>query len=938
MAGVTKVMRRVGGWIIPVLALMFIGWSGLELQPDSAPLPTPSPAQGGAFPTPLLPRDGGRGVGSYVPDGASAAPWPTLTARYGLAATPAVSLAVGPDNALWIGGLAGVTRWDGQRAEVWSKADGLGDEWVSALAVVDGVVWAGTHGGGLARFDPANPGQPWRRLTVPARQDARLAQQMERLAVTALTAGPDGSLWVGAYGVGLLRVHGDQVERISNGPPSPWITALAVAPNGDLWLGTSGEGVARFDGQTWTVYTQSLPDPAIRSLTVDNQGRVYVGTGLGLAVRQGDAWRVFGPADGLPDRRVISLGVDGGGTVWAGTPTGLAARRGDRWEPVEAARLPSRYVTALVAYTLEGATSAAAGLAVATPGGVSLSAAQSLPAPPAFLPVVFVHGWRGAPFASVYASEARFLARWLAERGQLIEYAPGIDSGDTLFANAARLRDFVAEVRRRTGAPKVHLIGHSMGGLTARAYLESALYQGDVASLTTLGSPHSGAVQWRDYLLHEIKRGSAEPSARELLPEHVALFNQLGQKPADVPYYLYGGDITQREGLEWLNFWPPTDTIVDLWSALSLRGPGVTPIETQDLHGWAAGSVEADIPSYLWPADNFRATLRDILSGQAPGPLPPLTPVERPVAPPRTPLVSDTINPGQTVTQTLTLDAAPSARVMTLWERGTMTVTLTSPSGVVYRQRDADGVDFLSFANDTFANVAVYRLTRPQPGRWQVTLQSARGGRTVNYGVYAELDSPLTLSVQTEPQVVEPSAPVRVTARLTPTERARDATVSAVLSSGGYASSWQTLTDDGSGGDTQAGDGVFSGTLRAPTEANYYVVDVTARGPDGAFERSVAAVVQVRPTSAWLAGAAARRPGPDGVRVDVPVRVEREGPLAVAVRLQKGEQTWRGVLPVTLAAGQSVVTVPVRGAPPDATLVETLLLDNRTALIPIERR
>jgi pimeloyl-ACP methyl ester carboxylesterase len=59
-------------------------------------------------------------------------------------------------------------------------------------------------------------------------------------------------------------------------------------------------------------------------------------------------------------------------------------------------------------------------------------------------------------------------------------------------AGARQLGWFVDEVRARTGAPEVDIIGHSMGGVVARYYV--ALAGGDpaVRNLITLGSPHSG--------------------------------------------------------------------------------------------------------------------------------------------------------------------------------------------------------------------------------------------------------------------------------------------------------------------------------------------------------------------------------------------------------------------------------------------------------------
>ena len=66
------------------------------------------------------------------------------------------------------------------------------------------------------------------------------------------------------------------------------------------------------------------------------------------------------------------------------------------------------------------------------------------------------------------------------------------DWTNTLSWNADYLRQTIEQVKADTGASTVNLIGHSMGGLVARAYVQSANYGNDVAHLITLGSPHKG--------------------------------------------------------------------------------------------------------------------------------------------------------------------------------------------------------------------------------------------------------------------------------------------------------------------------------------------------------------------------------------------------------------------------------------------------------------
>jgi len=52
---------------------------------------------------------------------------------------------------------------------------------------------------------------------------------------------------------------------------------------------------------------------------------------------------------------------------------------------------------------------------------------------------------------------------------------------------------WIDRARKQSGSEKVVLVGHSMGGLVARSYIQSSVYRGDVARLITLGTPHRGA-------------------------------------------------------------------------------------------------------------------------------------------------------------------------------------------------------------------------------------------------------------------------------------------------------------------------------------------------------------------------------------------------------------------------------------------------------------
>ena len=70
----------------------------------------------------------------------------------------------------------------------------------------------------------------------------------------------------------------------------------------------------------------------------------------------------------------------------------------------------------------------------------------------------------------------------------------GDNDGQSFETQGRQVAAAVAKVRGLTGAAKVALVGHSMGGLAARAYLQSPGYRNDVAAFATVATPHGGSL------------------------------------------------------------------------------------------------------------------------------------------------------------------------------------------------------------------------------------------------------------------------------------------------------------------------------------------------------------------------------------------------------------------------------------------------------------
>lgn len=112
-------------------------------------------------------------------------------------------------------------------------------------------------------------------------------------------------------------------------------------------------------------------------------------------------------------------------------------------------------------------------------------------------PVLFVHGYSPSVFGLGGGENT-----WEHFPRAVKNMDPNIRVFEFRWITAARFEDVaadlgkaIAEIHGRTGR-KVHIVAHSFGGILARTYLQGLAtgrsYANDVASLITVGSPHSG--------------------------------------------------------------------------------------------------------------------------------------------------------------------------------------------------------------------------------------------------------------------------------------------------------------------------------------------------------------------------------------------------------------------------------------------------------------
>lgn len=155
----------------------------------------------------------------------------------------------------------------------WNAKNGLSGS-VNALAqTTDGFLWVGTTDG-LYRFDGL--------YFESYKPDGA---ELPSVAVSALMALPDGSLWIGYLRGGASLWKNGRVTNYSEpeGFPVGRVRSFARDHDGTIWAGVVG-GFTRFDGSRWHTIRMdwNYASRSAWTLHVDKQGTLWVTTGSSI--------------------------------------------------------------------------------------------------------------------------------------------------------------------------------------------------------------------------------------------------------------------------------------------------------------------------------------------------------------------------------------------------------------------------------------------------------------------------------------------------------------------------------------------------------------------------------------------------------------------------------------------------------------------------------
>ncbi|MBX3731171.1 MAG: histidine kinase [Verrucomicrobiae bacterium] len=274
----------------------------------------------------------------------------------GLPANTITALLPSREGYLWLGTYNGLARFDGARFVAFGEADGLANPHISCLwEDGEGVLWAGTEGGGLVRWDGrefstftvadglsdnfilALAGDASGRLWVGTRSGLdrldpgggihrRVVPALGSAAVSRLVPHRGGDLWAFAGGFGLLH-DGRWLPPPFEGEPAAFtsLTALHEGPSGALWIGGANGYVARLHDGVASVMgrDEGFHPDLVTELCETRSGDLWVGTVSGGLSRLRDGrFLTLTTQDGLPHNSIRALAEDAEGSLWAGTQGG----------------------------------------------------------------------------------------------------------------------------------------------------------------------------------------------------------------------------------------------------------------------------------------------------------------------------------------------------------------------------------------------------------------------------------------------------------------------------------------------------------------------------------------------------------------------------------------------------------------------------------------
>ena len=176
------------------------------------------------------------------------------------------SIAIDTQDRAWFGTEGGVSMFDGKKWSSWTQKDGVGAPNSQQL---------------LARTNPAAGTQTRPDVIVP--NDDNPTYNANYIFAVHIAA--DKSVWAGTWGGGVARFDGTRWSNFTakDGLAGNVVYTIVQDKSGAMWFGTD-KGVTRFDGKRWDVIgkAQGLLENHVYTLAIAPNGEIWAGSKRGV--------------------------------------------------------------------------------------------------------------------------------------------------------------------------------------------------------------------------------------------------------------------------------------------------------------------------------------------------------------------------------------------------------------------------------------------------------------------------------------------------------------------------------------------------------------------------------------------------------------------------------------------------------------------------------
>lgn len=236
------------------------------------------------------------------------------TMEEGLPLNSVLALTQTADGYLWLGTEMGLARFDGIAFELFNleNTPSITNNLITCLEVgPDGVLWIGTRGGGVMTYRQG-------KFESLSTEDGLLSNE-----VWVVKACRDGSVWFGTRN-GLNRFSNGKLSVVPLPPAasSHYIKALMEDRIGRIWAGMRGGGVVLVNtgGDRFSAACKGWNGMKVSGLLQDQRGTVWISTyDEGVIRLKGNTCTRITAVDGLSSNYVQCVYEDRSGNIWFGT-------------------------------------------------------------------------------------------------------------------------------------------------------------------------------------------------------------------------------------------------------------------------------------------------------------------------------------------------------------------------------------------------------------------------------------------------------------------------------------------------------------------------------------------------------------------------------------------------------------------------------------------